>query len=122
MHDQARTSAPTGVGEEVATGAADESAGDEASATATDPARAAASVDPRDDRGEEAAAPEGATSASPRDDAGGGDVTGSAADGERRTGEGLPGLATGTAGGNGIGDSGEGSAGRPVDPEDTGTR
>jgi hypothetical protein len=113
MPDAPRTSAPTGVGAEAATGAADSAAGN---TPPVDPARAAADLDPRDDRGAEAAAPQGATSASEADDAGGGDVTGG------RTGDGLPGLATGTAGGNGIGDSGEGSTSGPVDPEDRGTR
>jgi hypothetical protein len=120
MHE---ASAPTGVGEEVATGAADESADEPDAPTATDPVGAATSLDPRDDAGQEAAPPQGATSASAADDAGGGDVTGGDVAGdasEAQNGEGLPGLATGTAGGNGIG-GGEGSTAGPLDPEDTGT-
>jgi hypothetical protein len=48
------------------------------------------------------------------------DGTGSATPTADRGGEGLPGLATGTAGGNGIGGD-EGSTAGPLDPEDTGT-
>jgi hypothetical protein len=54
-------------------------------------------------------------------DNGTGSATGTAGGtAETGDGEGLPGLATGTAGGNGIG-GGEGSAAGPVDTEDTGT-
>jgi hypothetical protein len=102
---QPNTSEPTGVGAEVADEAAEVSSGDTGAPGATE-------------RAGERGKPEGATSDAPADDAGGGDVAGGA---PTRDGEGLPGVATGTAGGNGIG-GGEGSTSGPVDTEDAGTR
>jgi hypothetical protein len=105
---QPNTSEPTGVGAEVADEAAEVSAG-----AAGAPGAAERAGEPRD--------PDGATSDTPADDAGGGDVTGGTA-AASRDGKELPGVATGTAGGNGIGDSGERSTSGPVDTGDTGTR
>jgi hypothetical protein len=128
---QPNTSEPTGVGAEAADEAAESSAGD-------------VGVPGAAERAGERVTPAGAASDSAADDAGGGDVTGGGVtsaggaddgtgaatpaaggrvgrdEGAGRDGEGLPGLATGTAGGNGIG-GGEGSTSGPVDTEDTGT-
>ncbi|HEV7756914.1 MAG TPA: hypothetical protein VGO94_13750 [Mycobacteriales bacterium] len=98
---QPNTSEPTEVGAEVADEAAESSAGagggPGAAERAGEPVRDAPAAD------------DGTASATPT-------ATGAV----DREGEGLPGLATGTAGGNGIG-GGEGSTSGPVDPEDSGT-